>query len=127
MIIAANTMPVAGNPAALSEFRAAMARYAPGVSRVDGQVEARAAGEVLRVGAAPLPDADTTALRKALLWLDAIRHGYDLGITTPLEFSPGKPATPVVCWFNETIHNHRFVPTNGEQPTWAPHHRSRVS
>ncbi|HEX9547109.1 MAG TPA: ABC transporter substrate-binding protein, partial [Acidimicrobiales bacterium] len=128
MIISAPTMPVAGNPPALSEFRAAMARYAPGVSVLDGQVEAWAAGKVLQIGAAHLPDGDINVLRKALLsGLDAIPHDFDLGITAPLEYNPGKPATPVVCWFLETIHNHQFVPVNGGQRTCAPYDLGLVS
>jgi branched-chain amino acid transport system substrate-binding protein len=128
MIIAANTMPLAGNPAALSEFRAAMARYAPRVAPLDGQVEAWATGKVLQIGAAHLPDGDITVLRKALLsGLDAIPHDFDLGFTAPLEYNPGKPATPVLCWFLETIHNHQFVPANGGQRTCAPYDPGLVS
>src|SRR5713101_7421637 len=128
MIIPAVTMPVAGNPAALTEFRAAMARYAPGVALLDGHVEAWATGKVLQLGAAHLPDGDVTTLRKALIsGLYAIPHGYVLGITTPLEYNPGKPATPVVCWFLETIHNHQFVAANGGQRTCAPYDPGLVS
>jgi branched-chain amino acid transport system substrate-binding protein len=127
-IIAGPTMPLAGNSAALSEFRAAMARYAAGVALLDGQVETWAAGKVLQIGAAHLPDGDINVLRKALLGgLDAIPHGYDLGITAPLEYNPGKPATPVVCWFNETIHSHQFVPVNGGKRTCAPYDPGLVS
>jgi hypothetical protein len=105
-----------------------MARYAPGVSLLDGHVEAWAAGKVLQIGAAQLPDGDVKVLRKALLTgLYAIPKGYDLGITAPLEYNPGKPATPVVCWFLETIHNHRFVPVNGGQRACAPYDPALVS
>jgi branched-chain amino acid transport system substrate-binding protein len=128
MVIAAPILPLSGNPPALSEFRGAMARYAPGVSLLDGHVEAWAAGKVLQIGAAQLPDGDVRVLRKALLnGLYAIPKGYDLGITSPLEYNPGKPATPVVCWFLETIHNHRFVPVNGGQRACAPYDPGLVS
>jgi hypothetical protein len=105
-----------------------MARYAAGVALLDGQVETWAAGKVLQIGAAHLPDGDINVLRKALLGgLDAIPHGYDLGITAPLEYNPGKPATPVVCWFNETIHSHQFVPVDGGKRTCAPYDPGLVS
>jgi branched-chain amino acid transport system substrate-binding protein len=128
MIIPASTLPVTGSPAALNEFRTAMARYAPGVPLLDGQVEAWAAGKVLQTGAAHLADGDISVLRKSLLsGLDAIPHGYDLGIGAPLEYNPGKPASPVVCWFFETIHNHQFVPANGGQRACAPYDPALVS
>ncbi len=127
-IIAGPTMPLGGNLPALGEFRAAMARYAPGVALIDGQVETWAAGKVLQLGAARLPDGDVTTLRKALLGgLYAIPHDFDPGFAAPLEYNPGKPATPVVCWFNETIHNHQFVAVDGGQRTCAPYDPGLVS
>jgi branched-chain amino acid transport system substrate-binding protein len=127
-IIAGPTMPLGGNLPALGEFRAAMARYAAGVALLDGQVETWTIGKILQLGAAHLPDGDINAMRKALLGgLDAIPHGYDLGITAPLEYNPGKPATPVLCWFNETLHSHQFVPVNGGRRTCAPYDPGLVS
>ncbi|MCU1351795.1 MAG: hypothetical protein JWM05_1004 [Acidimicrobiales bacterium] len=127
MIIPAPTMPLAGNPGALREFRTAMAKYAPGVTVIDGQVESWAAGKVLQLGAAHLPDGDVATLRRALVsGLYAIPRGYDLDFTAPLQFNPGKTATPSLCWFVETIHNHQFVPANGGQRTCAPYDPSLV-
>jgi hypothetical protein len=95
---------------------------------LDGQVGAWATGKVLQIGAAHLPDGDVTVLRKALLsGLYAIPRDFDLALTAPLEYNPGKPATPVVCWFLETIHNHQFVPANGGQRTCAPYDPGLVS
>ncbi len=128
MIIGAGTMPLAGNPPTLGEFRAAMARYAARVALLDGQVMTWAAGKVLQLGAAHLPDGDVTTLRKALLaGLGTIPYGYDLGITAPLEYNASQPATPVVCWFLETVHNHQFVPANGGQRQCAPYDPGLVS
>jgi hypothetical protein len=54
---------------------------------------------------------------------DSSRHAEK----RPARVQPGKPATPVVCWFLETIHNHQFVPANGGQRTCAPYDPSLVS
>jgi branched-chain amino acid transport system substrate-binding protein len=110
MIIGGFTMPVAAEAPPLQEFKAALAKYAPGTTPVDGVLEAWATAKVLELGAKSLPDGDVPTLRKALvngLW--AIPPGFDLGFTTPLRYNPGKAASPVVCWFHETIQNGKYV------------------
>lgn len=110
MLLVAPTMPVAADRGPLSEFLGAMARYAPRETLVDGQVEAWAAGKVLELGGKNLPEGDVPALRKALLnGLWAIPAGTDLGVTGLLQYNANKPATRTVCWFLETIRDHRYV------------------
>jgi branched-chain amino acid transport system substrate-binding protein len=110
MLLVAPTMPAAAKQDALQEFLGAMARYAPKEDLVDGQVEAWAAGKILELGSKNLPDGDVSALRKAVLnGLWAIPSGTDLGITAPLQYNSNRPATRTVCWFMESIQNHRYV------------------
>jgi branched-chain amino acid transport system substrate-binding protein len=115
MIVVAPTMPVAADSPALTEFRAAMAKYAPSTKLVDGHVYAWAIGKILELGAKGLPDGDTASLRKALLQgLGSIPPGQDIGITMPLNYNVGKPSSPNVCWFIETVTNSRYA-SNGQR------------
>jgi hypothetical protein len=120
-------MPVSANLPPLQEFRTTMAKYAPNETLQDGHVTAWAVGKILEAGGKSLPDTgDVPTLRKALLnGLWAIPHGFDLGYTEPLQYRPNAPASPVLCWYIETIQGHRFV-SDGNR-TCAPYDPSLVS
>jgi branched-chain amino acid transport system substrate-binding protein len=109
MITPATTMPLAANQPALQEFRAAMSKYAGGQSLLDGMLEAWTAGKLLEAGAKGLPDGDVPTLRKALLNGLWGLHSFDPILAATQQYNPNQPATRTVCWFNETIQNHRFV------------------
>jgi branched-chain amino acid transport system substrate-binding protein len=110
MVVSAPFMPVSAQQPALNEFFATMKKYAPGESLLDGDVNAWAAAKVLELGGKNLPDGDLGTLRKALLnGLWSIPRGTDLGFAAPLQFNPNQPATPVVCWFIETVKDHKWV------------------
>jgi branched-chain amino acid transport system substrate-binding protein len=109
MLVAAATMPLAANQPALQEFRTAMSKYAGGQTLADGMVEAWTAGKVLEAGAKGLPDGDVPTLRKALLNGLWGLGSFDPILAATQHYNPNQPATRTVCWFNETIQNHRFV------------------
>jgi branched-chain amino acid transport system substrate-binding protein len=115
MIVIAPTMPVvAGNPA-LAEFKAAMAMYAPNTVLGDGHVYAWAIGKILELGAKDLPDGDMPTLRKSLVQaLGAIPRAHDIGIAMPLTYNPGRPSSPAVCWFIETVAGGKYA-SNGQR------------
>jgi branched-chain amino acid transport system substrate-binding protein len=125
MFVVSSTMPLASNQPALQEFRAAMAKYAAGQTLQDGMVEAWAAGKVLELGGKALPDGDAPTMRKALLNGLWNLHSFDLGITPVQQYNPNAPATRTVCWFIETVQNHRFS-SDGNR-TCAPYDPSLVS
>jgi uncharacterized short protein YbdD (DUF466 family) len=109
MITPAATMPLAANHPALQEFRAAMSKYAGGQTLMDGMVESWTAGKLLEAGAKGLPDGDVPTLRKALLNGLWGLHSYDPILAGTQQYNPNQPATRTVCWFMETIQDHRFV------------------
>jgi hypothetical protein len=109
MITPGSTMPLASNNPALQEFRAAMSKYAGGQTPLDGMLEAWTAGKLLEAGAKGLPDGDVPTLRKALLNGLWGLHSFDPILAGTQQYNPNQPATRTVCWFMETIQNHRWV------------------
>jgi branched-chain amino acid transport system substrate-binding protein len=109
MVTAAETTPLAANNPALQEFRAAMSKYAGGQTLLDGMVEAWTAGKLLEAGAKGLPDGDVPTLRKALLNGLWGLHSFDPILAAPQQYNPNQLATRTLCWFMETIQNHRWV------------------
>jgi len=115
-VLAGLVFPFVGSglPAA-AEFEKTMARYAPneplGVVTATGWTAAKLFEAVAQgVGATP-----TTA--DILNGLYALKGETLGGLTVPLTFHRGAPATPVPCAFMMVISGGRFTAPNGAKPT----------
>jgi branched-chain amino acid transport system substrate-binding protein len=99
--------------AAIADFQATMARYAPGVivggSSENGWVSAK----LFEAAASTLSATPTTSDILAGLW--SLRSD-DLGnLTIPLTFAKGQNAPPVECWYVATIGGGNWTSPDGGQ------------
>ncbi|MCU1594530.1 MAG: hypothetical protein JWO12_1922 [Frankiales bacterium] len=109
--------PFVADTPAIQEFRAAMDRYQPdagiNLEHSVGWVGAKLFQKALE---------NARLTSKAVTSADVLRglwaiHGDDLGgLTGPLSFTKGKPATPVFCFIGMTISGNKFVNPSGSRP-----------
>ena len=99
---------------AVEEYREAMAEFAPDLEPSAGSIIGWTAGKLFERAAQELAEPPTT--ESVLDGLYSIEDEDLDGLTHPLTFTPGEPATPSVCWFNVRIEDNEFVsPDDGER------------
>jgi branched-chain amino acid transport system substrate-binding protein len=109
--------PFVADSPAIQEFQAALRRYQPDAGINLEHAVGWAGAKLFQLA---LERAGLTS--KAVTSQDVLRglwtvHGETLGgLTGPLSFTKGKPATPVFCYIGITIENHRFVNPTGSSP-----------
>jgi branched-chain amino acid transport system substrate-binding protein len=99
-----------GTPAT-DEFQAAFKAYGGGLSNGVGVAAGWTAGKLLEKAAARLPEPPTTQAILAGLW--SIKNDNLGGLTYPLTFTEGKPATPRGCWFNTAVKDGKWISPDG--------------
>jgi branched-chain amino acid transport system substrate-binding protein len=109
--------PFVADTPAIREFRAAMERYQPdagiNLEHSVGWVGAKLFQKALE-NARLTNRAVTSADVLRGLW--AVKADTLGGLTGPLTFPKGKPATPVFCFIGMTISGNKFVNPNGSSP-----------
>jgi branched-chain amino acid transport system substrate-binding protein len=110
--------PFVGDTPAIKEFQAAMGRYQGdaglNLEHAIGWTGAKLFEKALtaaKLSSAPVTSADV--LRG--LW--TIKGETLGGLTGPLTFNQGKPATPIFCFIGMTIQNNKFVNPSGSSPS----------
>jgi branched-chain amino acid transport system substrate-binding protein len=110
--------PFVGDTPAIKEFQAAMGRYQGdaglNLEHAVGWTGAKLFEKALT--AAKLTGAAVTSA-DVLRGLWTIKGDTLGGLTGPLTFTQGKPATPVFCFIGMTIQNNRFVNPSGSSPS----------
>lgn len=114
--------PYATDTPALREFRGAMDRYAKRVGLNLEHPIGWSAGKLFQRSVALAQVAPGKPITKG----DVVRgllamKGETLGgLTGPLTYRKGKPATPVFCFISLTIKDKKFVAPNGPTPSCQP-------
>jgi branched-chain amino acid transport system substrate-binding protein len=96
---------------AVAEYRAAMAKYAPGIDDSGTAGLGWVGGLLLGRAGAHLPDKPTAADLKANLW--KIKNDNLGGFSVPLTFPTDKPAVPSTCVFIWGVKDHKFFAPQG--------------
>ncbi|HVW31137.1 MAG TPA: ABC transporter substrate-binding protein, partial [Acidimicrobiia bacterium] len=114
MIWASNVFPYfeAGTPAT-DEFHAAVATYGKDVVLGWGVAAGWTAGKLFARATARLPENPTRDDVLKGLW--SIKDDDLGGLTGPLTFTEGRPATPVFCWFDVSVRGQSWVSPDGFQ------------
>ena len=90
-----------------AQYQAAFKQYGQNIQPGGGVSIGWVAGKLMEKAAAQLPEPPTTDALLRGLWSI---HNDDLGgLTQPLTFTEGKPATPVACWWNVAIANNTWI------------------
>jgi branched-chain amino acid transport system substrate-binding protein len=88
-------------------------KYAPGLSPVGSTAQGWTAAQLFAYSSTFWPNKETITSADITAALDKVKN-YDVGgLTGPLTFAKGKPAPPVVCWFNMGLKNGNFYTPNG--------------
>ena len=87
-----------------------MATYAPGTAPSAGSIIGWTAGKLFEAASVDLAEPPTSA--SVLEGLYAVKGDLG-GLTHPLSFRRGRPAVPMVCWFNVRIADNDFVSPDG--------------
>jgi branched-chain amino acid transport system substrate-binding protein len=96
---------------AIAEYRAAMAKYAPGVGDGGASGLGWGSGLVLGRAGAHLPDNPTAVDFKANLW--KMKNDDLGGFTVPLTFPKDKPAIPSNCVYIWEVKDHKWYAPKG--------------
>ena len=99
-----------GTPAT-DEFQQAFKAYGGGLAIGVGIAAGWTAGKLLEKASARIPEPPTSAAILAGLY--SIKHDDLGGLTYPLTFTEGKPATPRGCWFNAQIKDGKWISNDG--------------
>jgi branched-chain amino acid transport system substrate-binding protein len=88
-------------------------RYAPGLSPIGSTAQGWTAAQLFAYSSTFWPNTNTITSADIMAAMDKVKR-YDVGgLTGPLTFIKGKPAPPVVCWFNMGLKNDKFYTPNG--------------
>jgi ABC-type branched-subunit amino acid transport system substrate-binding protein len=100
-----------GGDPAVAAFQAALKRYAPGVTPSPAALSGWTSAKLFEAAAAALGDQPTSA--DVLKGLYAIRDNDLGGLTYPITFTAGRPATRVTCWYRVQVKARTFVSPDG--------------
>src|SRR5207248_1306764 len=100
---------------AVKEYKAAIARYAPGLEEGGTTSAAWVAGALLREASKALPDQPTSADFLKGLW--QIKNDNLGGLAAPLTFREGQPAPDITCYFMQSISGGKFSAPIGSKLT----------
>jgi ABC-type branched-subunit amino acid transport system substrate-binding protein len=102
-----------GNPQ-ITLMNQVISQYAPGLSPIGTPVQGWTAAQIFAYSSTFWPNKQTITSADITTALDKVRN-YDVGgLTGPISYYPGKPAPPVVCWYNMSLNNGKFsTPNNG--------------
>jgi branched-chain amino acid transport system substrate-binding protein len=104
-----------GNPQ-ITLMNQVINQYAPGLSPIGTPVQGWTAAQLFAYSSTFWPDKETITSADITTALDKVRN-YDVGgLTGPISYYAGKPAPPVVCWYNMSLNNGKFsTPNNGQR------------
>ncbi|HEX3899761.1 MAG TPA: ABC transporter substrate-binding protein [Mycobacteriales bacterium] len=104
-----------GNPQ-ITLMNQVIRQYAPGLSPIGTPVQGWTSAQIFAYSSTFWPDKETITSADITTALDKVRN-YDVGgLTGSISYYPGKPAPPVVCWYNMGMDNGKFyTPNNGKR------------
>ncbi|HEV8628209.1 MAG TPA: ABC transporter substrate-binding protein [Acidimicrobiia bacterium] len=106
---------VADDLPAVKEYKAAIARYAPGLDEGGTTSAVWVAGALLREASKALPDQPTSADFLKGLW--QIKNNNLGGLAPPLTFRENQPSPDNTCYFTQSISGGKFTAPIGSKLT----------
>jgi branched-chain amino acid transport system substrate-binding protein len=93
-----------------------ISQYAPGLSPIGTPAQGWTAAQIFAYSSTFWPNKQKISSADITAALDKVRH-YDAGgLTGPISYYPGRPAPPVVCWFEMSLNKGKFsTPDNGKR------------
>ena len=111
-VSATSTFPYfQNNTPATAEFADAKKKFGSQLKYSDGLSSAWAAGKIFEKAAVRIPEPPTSAAILQGLW--AIKNDTFGGITAPITYNQGRPATPAFCWFNLALQKGAWTSEGG--------------
>jgi branched-chain amino acid transport system substrate-binding protein len=115
LVANALTFPYFSEAGPVAEFRTAMRQYGSGMEPSIGAASAWVAGKLFARAAARITDTPSSESILAGLW--SLQNDDLGGITAPLTFSEGLPASPTLCWWNIAIVDGHWTSPDGFKRT----------